>query len=95
MLSRDEKTPYVTNDAVIVAFDVQPDGTVTNQRDFARLEAISAAFSGPRKQTLYIVGSGALGPDGQEIRTPDGIRNNAKSIYKLPMLAQGFTGRAK
>ena len=137
MLSRDEQTLYVTNGAQIVAFDVQPDGTVKNQRVFAMLEAggpgdgmaidsagrlyvssrpgiqvlspegkylgliptpreaISVAFSGPDKKMLYCVGSGALGQDGKEIRTPDGVRNNAKSIYKISMLAQGFGGRAK
>ena len=137
MLSLDEKTLYVTNGAVIVAFDVQSDGAAGNQRDFGKLEAggngdgmaidaagrlyvtspagvqvlspdgkylgliptpraaISVAFSGTDKKAMYIVGSGALGPDGQEFRTPEGVRNNAKSIYKLPMLAQGFTGRAK
>jgi gluconolactonase len=137
MLSRDERTLYVTNGAQIVAFDVQTDGAVKNQRVFAMLEAggpgdgmaidsagrlyvssrpgiqvfspegkylgliptpreaISAAFSGPDKKTLYCVGSGALGPDGKELRTPDGVRNNAKSIYKINMLAQGFGGRAK
>jgi gluconolactonase len=58
-------------------------------------EAISAAFSGSDKKTLYIVGSGALGPDGKELRTPDGVRNNAKTIYKIKMTAQGFEGRAK
>jgi len=57
--------------------------------------AISVAFSGPEKRTLYIVGSGALGPDGQEFKTPDGVRNNAKTIYRLPMIAGGFRGRAK
>lgn len=57
--------------------------------------AISVAFSGPGKRTLYVVGSGALGPDGQEVRTPDGVRNNAKTIYRLPMIAAGFSGRAK
>jgi gluconolactonase len=56
---------------------------------------ISAAFSGPGKKTLYVVGAGALGPDGQEFRTPEGVRNNAKTIYKIAMLAQGFKGRAK
>jgi gluconolactonase len=137
MLARDEKTLYVTNGMVIVAFDVRPDGTVTNQRHFGTLEAggagdgmaidaagrlyvtsrsgvqvlspegkylgviptpraaISVAFSGPDKKTLYVVGSGALGPDGQELRTPEGVRNNAKTIYKIAMLAQGFKGRAK
>jgi gluconolactonase len=136
-LSRDEKNLYVTNGATIVAFDVQPDGSVANQRDFGKLEAggagdgmaidsagriyiasapgvqvlspegkylgvipapravISAAFSGPDKKTLYVVGSGALGPDGKEFQTPRGVRNNAKTIYKIDMLAQGFEGRVK
>jgi hypothetical protein len=35
------------------------------------------------------------GPDGKEFRTPKGVRNNAKAIYKIDMLAQGFMGRAK
>jgi len=137
LLSRDERTLYVTDGGVLVAFDVQPNGRVGNQRDFGKLEAggngdgmaidargrlyvtsgpgvqvfspdgkylgviptprsvISAAFSGPGKKTLYVVGAGALGPDGQEFRTPEGVRNNAKSIYKIAMLAQGFKGRAK
>ena len=137
MLSRDEKTLYVTNGNNVLAFDVRPDGAVANRRGFATLEAggngdgmaidgpgrlyvtsapgvqvfstegaflgliptprgaISVAFAGPGKRTLYIVGSGALGPDGQELRTPDGVRNNAKTIYRLPMLAEGFRGRAK
>jgi gluconolactonase len=137
MLSPDERTLYVTNGPMIVAFDVQPDGTVRNQRDFAKLEAggsgdgmavdgagrlyvtsnagvqvfslegrylgliptprnvISVAFSGPDKKTLYVVGSGALDGAGKEVTTPSGVRNNAKSIFKIPMLAQGFKGRAK
>ena len=137
MLSPDEKTLYVTNGPVVVAFDVQPDGTVLNQRDFARLEAggsgdglaidgngrlyvtsnpgvqvfspegkylgviptprvvISVAFSGADKRTLYVVGGGALDADGKEVVTAPGVRNNAKSIFKIPMLAEGFKGRAK
>ena len=137
MLSPDETIVYVTNGAVILAFDIQADGTTTHRRDFATLEAggggdgmaidsagrlyvtsgpgvqvlspegkflgliptprsvISVAFSGPDKKTLYVVGSGASGPDGKEFTTPEGVRNNAKTIYKLPMLASGFRGRAK
>ena len=57
--------------------------------------AISVAFAGSGKKTLYIVGSGALGADGKEFTTPEGVRNNAKTIYKLSMLAEGFKGRAK
>jgi gluconolactonase len=138
MLSADDKTLYVTNGNTVAAFDVQPDGSVRNQREFARLEAggsgdgmaidsagrlyvtaqqagvqvfgadgkylgvlptprnaISAAFSGPGRRTLYVVGSGAVGPDGNEATTAPGVRNNAKTIYRIPMLAAGFTGRAK
>jgi gluconolactonase len=57
--------------------------------------AISVAFAGAGKRTLYVVGSGALGQDGLEFRTPDGVRNNAKTIYRLQMIAAGFSGRAK
>jgi len=137
MLSPDERVLYVTNGGSILAFDVQSDGSVTNRRDFAKMEAggngdgmaidadgrlyvtsqpgvqvfdrigkylgliptprnaISVAFAGRDKKTLYIVGSGALGADGKEFITPEGVRNNAKTIYKLSMLAQGFKGRAK
>lgn len=137
MLSRDEKIFYATNGTTLVAFDVQPDGTVSNQREFAKLEAggngdgmaidaagrlyvssepgiqvfspegrhlgviptpravISVAFSGPDKKTLYVVGSGALAPDGKEFIPPPGVRNNAKTIYKITMLAHGFKGRVK
>jgi gluconolactonase len=137
MLSPDEHVLYVTNGSSILAFDVQSDGSVTNRRDFATLDAggngdgmaidaagrlyvtsqpgvqvfdrhgkylgliptprnaISVAFAGRDKKTLYIVGSGALAADGKEFVTPDGVRNNAKTIYKLPMLAEGFKGRAK
>lgn len=38
ILSADEKTLYVTSGPTLVAFDVQADGSLTNQRDFATLE---------------------------------------------------------
>jgi gluconolactonase len=37
ILSPDEKTLYATNGASVVAFDVQPNGTLANQRPFATL----------------------------------------------------------
>jgi gluconolactonase len=137
MLSRDERTLYVTNREVVVAFDVRPDGSVTNRRNFGSLSgdccadgmaidaagrlyvtasagvhvfspqgrrlgliptprpATTVAFSGPDKTTLYAVGRGARGPDGNEYTTPDGVRNNAKTIYRISILAGGFKGRAK
>jgi sugar lactone lactonase YvrE len=39
ILSPDERTLYVTNGAIVVAFDVRADGALANQRDFARLPA--------------------------------------------------------
>src|SRR5204863_197369 len=137
ILSRDERVLYVTNGNTVIAFDVRPDGTAANRRDFAMLEAggagdgmtidaagrlyvtsnpgvqvftvdgkylgliptpravISVAFAGRRKKTLYVVGSGAVGDDGREIVTAAGVRNNAKTIYRLPMLVPGFADRAK
>jgi sugar lactone lactonase YvrE len=38
ILSPDEKTLYATNGAVVFAFDVQPDGSLTNQREFGKLQ---------------------------------------------------------
>jgi hypothetical protein len=33
--------------------------------------------------------------NGQEIKTADGVRNTAMSIYKIQTLTEGFKGRAK
>ena len=38
ILSPDEKKLFVTNVNTVVAFDVQPDGSLTNQRDFSKLQ---------------------------------------------------------
>jgi gluconolactonase len=57
--------------------------------------ASSCAFSGPNKKVLYAKGAGMKNPDGTEYRTPEGVRNNAKAIYKVEMVAQGFLGRPK
>ena len=35
------------------------------------------------------------GPGRQRVQNSRGVRNNAKAIYKIDMIAQGFTGRAK
>ncbi|HLH31120.1 MAG TPA: SMP-30/gluconolactonase/LRE family protein [Terriglobia bacterium] len=83
---------YVTSAPGVQVFDPQGKylGTIPTPRN-----PISVAFSGKEKKMLYIVGSGALGPDGQEYKTPPGVRNNGKTIYKIPMLAEGFKGRPK
>lgn len=83
---------YVSSAPGIQVFDPQGKylGTIPTPRN-----AISVAFSGKDKKTLYVVGSGALGPDGKEFTTPQGVRNNAKTIYKIQMVASGFHGRPK
>ncbi len=83
---------YVTSQSGVQVFD--RDGKYLGLIPTPR-NAISVAFAGRDKKTLYIVGSGALGANGKEFITPEGVRNNAKTIYKLSMLAQGFKGRAK
>ncbi len=57
--------------------------------------ASSMAFSGPDKKVLYAKGAGMKLPGGSEYRTPEGMRNNAKAIYKIDMISQGFMGRAR
>jgi gluconolactonase len=127
ILSPDEKTLYATNGGVVVAFDVQTDGSLGPQREFGKLRggqggdgaavdsegrlyvatgasadvfsptgAFLGSIAGPRgmhgvafggkdKKTLFgIVFYGGWG-------TPS-ARNQ---IIALPMLAQGYLGRAK
>jgi hypothetical protein len=84
---------YVTaGDTGIQVFSV--DGNTLGIIPLPR-SASSVAFSGPNKKVLYAKGAGMTTPDGKEYRTPDGVRNNAKAIYKVGMIAQGFTGRAE
>jgi len=48
------------------------------------------------KRALDVVGAGAaLGPNGGEFVTPEGVRNNAKTIYAIETIAAGFPGRPK
>jgi gluconolactonase len=57
--------------------------------------AVTVTFSGPEKKVMYVGTMGALDADGKEMRTPPGIRNTSTTVYKVPMLSQGFRGRAK
>ena len=56
---------------------------------------ITLAFSGPDKKTLYVPQMGAVGPDGKPWATPQGVRNTAMTIYRIPMLSEGYKGRPK
>ena len=63
-------------------------GTIPTPRD-----AISVAFAGPDRRTMYIVGTGATGANGQPLQ--GGPQRTSATIYSLPMLAQGRADRAK
>ena len=58
MLSRDGKTLYVTNDKVVLAFDVAKDGTTSNRRDFVSLngDAGGDGMAIDSEGRLYITG---------------------------------------
>lgn len=47
------------------------------------------------RSPAYSVDSEALAPNGKEFTLAEGFRNNGKTIYKIPMVAQGYQGRAK
>jgi gluconolactonase len=69
ILSRDEKTLYVTNRATLAAFDVQPDGSLTNQREFTKWEGGGGDGSTIDSQgRIYVSTNGGvqvIGPDGK------------------------------
>jgi gluconolactonase len=84
ILSPDEKTLYVANTlgAYVVAFDVQPDGSVRNERNFARLGGILMTNRGVRSGAdglavdeagrLYVtstIGVQVFSPDGRHLGT--------------------------
>ena len=125
ILSRDEKTLYVTNGSSLVAFDVQGDGSLQNQRELVGLPDGSGDGSTIDSEgRIYVTGGSAgvrvVSPDGKylgTIATPLGVQSvtfsgpNKRTLFALmsaptgnrtgaqviaiPMLAQGYSGRAK
>ena len=88
MLSPDERTLYVTNGGSILAFDVQPDGKVTNRRDFAKLEggngdgmAIDAAG---RLFVTSAPGVQVFSPDGKYLGTIPAPRSVISVAFSGP-----------
>ena len=53
----------------------------------------SLAFSGPGKKTLYMIAVGATRTDGSMLDIA--INANARTLFKLPVLAEGYRGRPK
>jgi gluconolactonase len=69
ILSPDEKTVYVTNAGTLAALDVQPDGSLTNQREFVKWEGgggDGSTFDGAGR--LYVTstaGIQVISPEGK------------------------------
>lgn len=73
VLSPDETTLYVTNGASIVAFDVRADGSLANQRDFARLPAGSGdGMAVDAEGRLYVTAGAGGGAPGVFVFGTDG-----------------------
>lgn len=82
VLSADEKHLYVTNGPTVAAFDVQKDASLTNQREFAKLEGGGFGGDGSTFDSagrLYVTTNGGInviGTDGKNlglIPTPRGV----------------------
>ena len=105
ILSPDEKTLYVTNVTTLAAFDVQPDGSLTNQREFVKLTAGSAdgstVDSEGRVYVTTAAGVEVVGRDGRHlgvIPTPRAVISCAfggtdkKTLFVLARGAQDADG---
>jgi gluconolactonase len=98
ILSADEKVLYVTNGATLAAFDVQPDGSLTNQREFAKLESGGDGCTIDAAGRIYVTinaGVQIISPDGKSlgvIPTPRGVISGAfggKDKKTFYILARG------
>jgi gluconolactonase len=127
ILSPDEKTLYVTNGGVVLAFDVQADGALKNQRELGKLRGgqggdgsavdsegriyvatgASADVFSPRGEFLGSIagpqGMHGVAFGGKDKKTLFGIvfygawgtQSARNEIVAIPLLAQGYAGRAK
>jgi len=75
VLSADEKHLFVTNRLTVAEFDVQKDGSLTNQREFAKLEGAGFGGDGSTFDStgrLYVTsndGVQVIGTDGKNLGT--------------------------
>ena len=73
VLSPDEKTLYVTNGGTVAAFDVQPDGSLKNQRQFVALPSGGGdGMTIDAQRRLYVTAGPAVhvvAPDGKLLGT--------------------------
>jgi gluconolactonase len=83
VLSPDERTLYVTNGAALVAFDVQPDGSLVHQRELVTLpDGPGDGGTIDQNGRIYVSGGAAgvrvVSPDGKylgTIATPLGVQS--------------------
>jgi len=82
LLSPDEKHLWVTNGATLAEFDVQKDGSLTNQREFTKLQGGGDGSTFDSAGRFYVTVTGAnpgvqvISPDGKDlglIPTPRGV----------------------
>lgn len=125
ILSPDESVLYATNGPVLVAFDVQSDGSLANQRDLAPLTGGGDGSAVDSEGRIYVAAGGAvnvIAPDGTVLGVipgPQGLHGVAfggadkrtlfgiifyggwgtpsarNQVVALPVLSQGYMGRAK
>ena len=106
MLSPDGRTLYVTNNTNVRAFDVQPDGTTRNRRDFGALDGDNGGDGMAIDATgrLYVTaaaGVRVLSPEGKHlglIPTPAGrsrslLRADKRTLYVPHLGAVGPDGK--
>jgi gluconolactonase len=70
VLGADEKHLYVTNGSTLAEFDVQKDGSLTNQREFAKLEGGGDGSTFDEAGRLYVTSNGGvnvIGTDGKNL----------------------------
>lgn len=100
ILSANEKTLYVSNLQQLMAFDVRPDGSLTNERQFARLEGEgntdgSTIDSQGRIYVTTDPGVQVIAPDGKNLgliptpRTVISVAFSGPDKKSLYILAQG------
>src|SRR5215510_10916159 len=106
VLSADEKRLYVTNGPTLAAFDVQPDGSLSNQREFAKLEGGGNGDGSTidARGRIYVTtnaGVQIISPEGKYlgiIATPRGVMSTAfggrdkKTLYVLARGAKDASG---
>ena len=83
ILSPDEKTLYATNGAAVFAFDVKPDGSLANQREFGKLQGGTGGDGSAvdRQGRIYVATGKSV-----DVFAPDG-----KFVGSIPA-AQGTHG---